>query len=464
MENQAPQAENTHYEIESLNRVDQFIGGIEESIPEISDKPEIKKAYIELVEQFGIRPEYFDDQSRAIALIGVASIWSELSDTDVDRRLMAADMVAILARDHSDKLSDIKKVFDAEDRICDDSTYKRAIDRYTDKELTERLEREIATGLLRDVRERLGVDEDNEDAFHLKVLSVAATTLPAYGLAEPSVDADDVDNIATRAHTIEWNKGLLERGAKFAREIGLDEGLIADAWVTRLDGEQYLCISSGFVEKLLDPELVNGTYDDKVTLAEARAVLEHEYTHTQGGVNIDDGIAGVMLEEVRAEQFAGNKLGYRDIKLFFSDLELVTGFSVNEAMNSYLKGGSGGEIYVQIANNVGVAKMAELIFALPSAYLNSEQANTFFKNINTQLGGLEGILEGVLASEMASGKQGEIEARVARVAEKLQAIVGQPGFSMTLEDVLRSRSSVGTPLVPGLIRDYVHKANSETAP
>jgi hypothetical protein len=172
-----------------------------------------------------------------------------------------------------------------------------------------------------------------------------------------------------------------------------------------------------FVEKILYQDQERAKYYDESSFNRDFAIFEHEYTHTQGGLNLDASISfGMSLEERRAEFFSGDKNGYQDIKGSLMDISAISGIKFIDDMENKIKGGSAAELYTNIAEQIGLDSMLELIIVPPKAYIS--ESRPLQAEAANYLGGLDGVTERIYNRLIAQGKQGEINARLDKWATK----------------------------------------------
>ena len=452
-----------------------------ERIPEINARPEIGEAGIQLIDEYGLKPSLFEDEGRSLVFAAIASREADRSDSSDDQahteKMYLSDAIALLASDHSDKLIDAKRLIDAEDTQFDETTRFRVYEKYTDVRLSHGISEAIRSrGLLDAVRSRLGVTDENEDPFQIRVLSIGSV-FQSRGLDAPAINYDDIDYtspddraLVDKAHEERnavqgWKDGLEQRATEFRKELGIPQ-YSSDAWVTEINGEKNLCISMPLAEKLLDESLTSGSQNYSVRDREMDiSILEHEYTHTQGGVNLDGkAVFGINLEELRAEYFSGNNLGYQDIKGLFRDYEVVTGQSVALEMSKLEKGGTPAEVYSRVANTVGLSETLSILLASPDNYVD-EQSNTFTKAVHEHIGGIDGVLGSVLDAQLGAGAKDAIEKRVDITAKRLNEIVNRPGSPIDLDFVENTRKRAGSHAVTELIVERareLQRANAES--
>lgn len=412
------------------------LGVLGQNVPEITQNIEaITESGKEIINQFGIKPELFEDEGRALIFASIANRWSgPKTEDDKAEKTFLHDSIALLAHAYSDKLTDAhKQITDNGGNRISDEAKLLAYDKYTDKELSVKLTEAIAGGLLDGVKERLEVNDENEDPYEIRVLSVDSGN-QTHGIYAPKPDYDLPNGhpdyqlaLDTYKQVEEWKKGLERRGISFANELGRDS-LFGPAWVTEIGGKRLLCISTGLAEKITNPGATENTdfYDEKDAERDF-AILEHEYTHTQGGLMLDREISfGINIEELRAEYFSGNRGGYQDIKSFFLDYATVVGEHPTTTFESLGKGGTCSEVFGDIANKAGLNRMLEVVMASPKNYIES-QSNKYAREAYTYLGGFDGVVGRLIEDQIAAGNSDQLEERIVKRAKKIAEYAGKDG-------------------------------------
>jgi hypothetical protein len=404
-------------------------------IPEMSEKKlQIAQEGRWLIDRLDVPSEFFEDKARGLVFSSIASRYAESRTIEGKEAQKKED--EFLATAAVALVSNFKKPNN--EKVQAEDAHKLAVyDKYTDNKLSQEIAEAINNGLLSDVQERMGITEENEDPYEVRVLTLDNEDgSNSYGLVAPIVEWDENksfeenrqamnENDIERSLIREQQQGLTERGKDFNSELGEDEGLqLAQAWVTKLNGKTLLCISMPLAEKLLDPALTdNAKFYTEDERARDMALLEHEYVHTQGGMNLDGELAfGIGAEELRAEHFSGNKHGYMDIKGFFTDLSLVTGFDMREVFNEMPKGGEAYYSYAFLARELGLNSMLEIMSIAPRNYC--EDPDKPQTRMNQYLGGFDGVTERVLRRRMEEGHTEVIEQRINENAKKIQDIAG----------------------------------------
>jgi hypothetical protein len=276
-------------------------------------------------------------------------------------------------------------------------------DKYTDRELSAELKQAVTNGLIDDVKTKLGVTAENESPYELRVLSIGSH-MTSNGIQAPNATQEIKDVING------WQNGLKDRKQEFGIERG--HQAIAPAWATEINGQVYLFVDMFIAEKILHPDVTaqDPSYGERERKAD-RAVLMHEYVHTQGGLNQDRELDfGLGLEELRAEEFSGNHFGYNDIKYFSQDLHVLTGRDLIAYFESKPKGGTPFEVYSGLASDIGLDRMLEVLMVLPHGY--ESEYHLLSDMIVDHIGGYDEIAARILEDKLKQGNGAEIEHRL----------------------------------------------------
>lgn len=434
----------------------------QQAVPELQLNHEAtQQAGAEIINTFGVRAELFKDPARSLVFSCIADRWSKIADKEPDRqeaeRDFLSDATALLAHEYADNLQDAHDAI-AEKSGRDEADILRAYDKYTDQQLTEELNGRIKNGLLDSVKQRLGVTAENEDQYEVRVLSINGHDGNYMGLSDEQIDWDNVPkdwnetqkiidehNITKNITDDHW-KRLADRAEEFAKAIG-SEGLFAPAWVTRLEGKTLLCLPQPVAEKILDQSLTENTpWYSQDDWERDFAFIEHEYTHTQGGFNLDHGVQyGINIEEVRAEFYSGNKQGYHDVKGLFQDISLVTGENMRNGFDGLEKGGTAAEMYASIAKAVGVDNTLDVLLAVPLNYAK-DQTNPYIGAAINHIGGYDGIIQRLIDREVKAGRSEEFEVRLNEKLERVTEIC--QGDPVSLLELMKN---YGTSVIPDLL-------------
>ncbi|MEI6481208.1 MAG: hypothetical protein WCO19_02785 [Candidatus Saccharibacteria bacterium] len=413
------------------------------SVEEFSH-PELAPAISELVNEFSINPTFFegeDAQARLVILSSFAFRYATLDKTDpkasnVREKEFIANGVYALAKDYTDAFDDIKKQTEVEaGHSRSEGNTTAVIDRYTQPDLTHDLTEKINNGMFDGVKSRMGITNDNEDPYEVHVLSITdgsdthgvgrKISEDRWPTAEEYRDDPVAANLKYDDSTYDldasrsWLKGLEKRTESFINETG--SNAVAAAFVVKNKNRTLLNVSAGYAEKIAyDNDLENRhEYYSENDLIRDSSIALHEYVHTQGGLATEGVFFGINLEERRAEYFAGDMQGYQDVKFFFNDLKLATGFDVLEYFDSHVKGGVKEDIYADIASVVGLDLLPDILTAAPGVYL-SNQSGSIHNEIADYTGGFSGVIGRILEkSKTDPALVAEIDKRVEQSAQKL---------------------------------------------
>jgi hypothetical protein len=459
-----PESQEKHSE--SINALGKQLTELACIVPELTERHlAIEASGAALIEQYGLKKEMFESPERTLVFLGLAARRSKQMYVDIDasEATYIDDSMLALAHNYSDELG-VRWTMSEERHEPPPEEAMRVYDRYTDRQLSEVLTKAINSGSLTDVKTRLGLTSENEVDFEIRVLTISGDGR-AHGLRpkfpeqlpkefrelQPVLDDYEV----TRKQVRDWEAGLKERGNTFATEMGADN-IFAEAWVSHIGDKQLLCLASPLAEKLLDRSLTeNASYYDNETFTRDWAILEHEFTHTQGGVLLDEDVNfGINVEELRAEHFSGNNQGYQDIKGLFLDYTTLTGQSLTDIMAALPKGGEPIDVYSSIANQVGVESMVELLQCSPKNYF-SAQSNPHNRAAFEHIGGYDGVLTKIHAGiEDQASIQSRIQMRADRVNE-VAARTSLTDYPMSTTDLLSWRRKFGLNYVTDLVQDKV---------
>jgi hypothetical protein len=384
------------------------LDGLSQDLPEIAEKRElILQGGQELIDEWQIKPEFFDDRSRAVFFAAIAernatvNTSGNTSNTAYKEKEFIANVTTMLAAPYSEYSEELQRAINPEDTYKDE-VIDALYDKFTNKEVTAELQTALDDNLLHNVRQRLGVTDENEDPYTLRVINVGQDST-MYGM-RPSLPANHFslksDDPLMQAYWEDmasfklYEKGIQRNTEEFLGSTGKDT--IPVAWVTHGDnGEAALNLPLPTAEKLLHADeilLDDNEFSNKDYVAEAQATLEHEYAHTQGGLFVNGLSFGIMAEERRAELMSGDKMGYQDAKgLIDVDMAALTGVLAAEYMKAHEKGGNPEEFYPLIAKKLGMQSALEFALVVPDAYMSDRRP--LQKQVNEYLGGINGFEE-----------------------------------------------------------------------
>jgi hypothetical protein len=284
-----------------------------------------------------------------------------------------ADLVMLTVGKHTKHKAEYEATT-AENAVSE-KVVQAAYDRFTQPEVTRDMDAFIRGPEFDNLRARLGVTD--ETTYEVRVLSVDSENSPTHKGIAPSSEYE--------SHR-EYSNGLKKNGKEFSEVLGR-KSMFAPAWVKNFgDGRQYLCLTLPTAEKVMYKDEERSDRYEEDDWSRDLALVEHEYTHTQGTLiqNIGPGIA---LEELRAEHFSGNMHGYLDIKKYFMGVRMLTGYN---AVNSFEKDGKpydSDTFFTEVAINLGLEGMLDCLTAIPANYAENEHASKYLKAVVAHNGG-----------------------------------------------------------------------------
>lgn len=316
-----------------------------------------------LIECSDIEPDFFDEKPAALVFAAIAKGFAD-GTSRPSRKAFLRSSLTTLTHQHSI----MQMVFYAREQQASvtDKQQHALYDEYTDREMTDELQACAASGELDGVRERLGLSADTERPFRILVLDVGSEFAH-----EGMADREEPDRLAR-------TKDFMTKWAMPANEE------LPPAWATVPDdGVATICIPKPLAMKIVDPSVIrNSAYK---RLDADRAILEHEYVHTQVRLLIANGLIGIMPHELAAEEFSGNLNGYQNMKSLAGGIEDLTGYSMMEDIRAVSKGEiSLYDMYAHIANAVGLEFMLQI--AMCSAGYGLRRPNVLRQQINAYTG------------------------------------------------------------------------------
>ena len=394
-----------------------------------------------MIDALDLKEDFFDDRTRATLFI-LAANKAARSDSYRDKE-NAADAALILSRFHSGETNGLDGILTPEvEEAVTDSERMAIYEKYTNKELSQRLEAAIKGDLIQDTRERLGItNPEDDDPFTVRVLAIAdeynmhGITPGRYNELEAELGMHGANDLLTDVSNLK--KELQQRYESFFQEQGM-EPIHGAAWVTTLEGKTQLCVMQPTAEKVLDRESVAGKseyYTDK-DLNTDRHLIAHEFVHTQGMISRDS--LGLSLEELRAEELAHGAAGYNEIKSFITDIKLVTGVDIREIIQeTFSSGGRGAEVYTRIAVELGVDTTLDIVSVLPGVYLSDKGGiSKLGRDMSLSTGGFNEIIKHLYEKTVEDGKGKAVEERFRKAADIIE------GFNNS-DMVLSMRSKYG---------------------
>ncbi len=401
-----------------------FDASLRASIDTLEGDTASREVMQEVTSSIDLKESFFEDEANILLFKAVAKEVSngELSERDHE---FYATAMTVIARDHSDVLG--TEFYKGINNLSVRSKAE-LYERFTNKQMSERLMSEIFDkGVIDKTIARLKPNGEPLEDIAVTVLNIANEN-NTIGFIHP-----DWDDHETRGDIERWKADLLNNSAALDRAIG-DESMPATlAWMETVEGKKTFFISLPDAEKGLDKVIMDelNSDDEHTRLV---SLVAHEFTHTQGGVN-DDAYVGIGLEELRAEEYSGNRGGYRDAKLFAKALGDVTGVDVTQLF----EGGNGGTktgLYEKIFAAYGTKLGLEVIMARPQAYKNNETSGVV-KNMDAALGSYSEIIEREVMRKISDDT--EKEKIVMRMADRRKRLI-KAGVSNYIIDGIYSES------------------------
>ncbi len=395
----------------------------------IEDKEGIATSLDSIRSEFEIDDTAFEEPRTALTLTAIADRLNRAEKSEIPHANKVAeleyiaDLVMLTVGDRT-AYKDHYLENNNENAVSDERV-RGAYDKFTQPEVTKDMEDFIHGEALDDLRQSLGIDE--EEPFDVRVLSIGADSYLTSGLAP---DADYGGNNAT---TEEINKGVEQYAKQKDYFAGLAkneetlntmmgrEGSFAPAWVTYVDGAKTLCLALPTAEKIMyRGEERSKSYTDGDWERDL-ALLKHEYTHTQKMVVNDGHIGiGIALEELRAEHFSGDKHGYTDIKKFFMAMRAAYGHSPKDSFELDGKPFDEEAFFTDVATNMGLEGLLDTLTAIPGNYAEDEHASRYVKAVVAHNGGsLDAQLQGIFNRVKAKDPTG-FEQRLDGMVDKLR--------------------------------------------
>ncbi|MBP9738703.1 hypothetical protein KBD20_03370 [Candidatus Saccharibacteria bacterium] len=429
--------------------------------------PEVQRCTELLIAEFGIKSEFFTDNegdARGLLLASIAANLAAFESSGMDARTnpveyeYIADLVMVIALNYVTGFDELVHEANADMHgEVTESQKASAIEKFKSVELSNALREAVKDrGLLNAPKEMMGITDLNEDDYELVVLSMSSNDDDVHHyqpeLDWPSIEDYNIDRVAAKAKdraatelgesAKTWRQGLLSRREAFAVESGYP--FVGSAFADTLDGKKYLCVTADVAERIIDRDttmLRDSDYNNSAYEHDL-AYLQHEYTHTQGGVFQTETYTGIALEELRAEHFSGNRQGYVDVKIFSQDIELVTGLNLRELLEGKVKGGSQSEVYSEIAAEVGLHNLIKILSILPTNYYEGS-SNKFQKRSMDFLGGNDGVIRGLFDEYTALYGEDTLKGFGDRITKKLSGS-DDPAFILNYR---RRFSQFGTQLL-----------------
>lgn len=423
-------------EVEASERIQSLdiLSAIETQGVMIDDREGVALSLDTLRSEFAIEDEALARPKNRLMLTAVAQYLNKTEKTEAPVGAKAAELeyVADLVMDTVGDYSGYKEQFQqtVESDVSEERV-RAAYDKFTQPEVSGEMDAFIRGPQFDELRKRLGVTE--EAPYEVRVLSIDDEDGgQSFGL-DPRIDWDDReaypshnDAIKEMEYRKDYKAGLVANGNAFNEALGR-EGSFAPAWVTTFeDGTKYLCLPLPMAEKVLYKDEARAEYYDQDAYDRDVAIVMHEYTHTQKGLNTGMHIGtGIALEELRAEHFSGDKHGYTDIKKFFTGMKMLTGFSPKDSLEAGGQGYDEEAFLLDIAKKAGLQGLLDCMSVVPANYAEDEDANPYLKAIVAHNGGglsehFKQLYDRTVAERGAEAVEANVSAFIDRVRDTLK--------------------------------------------
>lgn len=456
-----PRSEGQQFERDIYGQFDSQLAIVSSVIPEVNEQHDaIRQEGRQLIDQYGLKADFFDDMARVTIFSAIArrihtARAIESTQEVINEAFLIDDMMAVLTADYRTK--NFGDIYTEKRASLPEKELEDVLDRYTDNNLSAELTRAVEAGLFDGVRERMQITKEDEVPYRIRVLSIGGDVSTTYGIWTAVYETDSTKSRAEnerhfaeadieRSLLREQLKILNKRAKDFFTEIHSEHGVVPAFAYMPKEGMPQLCIAAPIAEKVLNPDITRGApfYKDKHR-ADDIAILEHEYAHTQGRLDIGSGVQiGIGLEELKAEYFSGDRHGYIDMKMFLEDMADITGFSIYDFFNRHPRGGNPTEIFSTLATRVGLSAMLDIVFTAPDGGYRTKRLTA----IHRRQGGYDGILEKLLQKSIERGDDGGAEERINRRVEWLD----QRDATMT-DATLELKKNLGLRFVSNIVRD-----------
>lgn len=405
---------------------------------EVADrKEELELAGAELIESFGVKPEFFEDESRAAiftSLAGNHASATKTKETDswtenTRKKEFVANAAFLLTRNFSTNSEELNALHEKQQLgesgvAFSEGLYGKVMEKYTDASLSkEIMEEATKAGVFTEVLAKLGINEKDATTIKVSVLST--------GRYSDDIDFLKEENGVTRQEANEWAKGLEKRAKKAAKELphmqDIELALKAAGFATTIDGEEHLVIPMAAAEAFLAGK--HGVKLDTNWRADrperVKSLLQHEFTHLQKSTRVE-GSFGYTIEERRAEYFSGDRSEYFQEKTFLTNLSLLNGKHIIKLFDEQAELRQAGQevsIYKMLMDTYGVDVMAQIAAAVPAVYMRYEKSE-FMKGMTQNLGTYDQIIAEQARALPADKKQEAL----ARVEQRIKAFSDRPNL------------------------------------
>lgn len=471
---------------------------------------EVRRKSLQMAEDMQLKPEFFNRPVNAIMLSAVAESWVSNEEhaayPDADRSHIVAeretlvDVVSILAGANSVILEEIGRHDEfSKDRyieeVNDPQEKERAdfLDAHVNTQLSEYVQSVLSeTGkgsFLYDQRDALGLTEETEEPFEVKVLDMATDVdmysahvqpvpeWPDYDISSQDLTPEeyaerkrngDVANEIYEANRKQTEK-LTQADDEYMAKFGERFGPLAGAFVCRdTDGKTKLYLRAPHamaLRKYFMNEAMPSDQNVASSINGIFAIIRHEFGHTQKSMTIGPHVQlGLILEERKAEFVSGDRLGYQDIKGMLTDLSLATDTRlVTDALGPSLKNKDPiSSFAAKAANSIGLRNTLLLLALKPLPYEHSLEHAKKFANLRHAQRSTDASSLDIPIRE-TTGRIGE-ETMNRGIDEWMRKIDAENGLSDFHEDFFPShRERLGLGISAVKIRDAVKRIREEKA-
>lgn len=367
------------------------------------DRESLLQAGKDLIEGHDIKPEFFEDPARSAMFLGVANKFSQIESGDQSEIEHIYDVLTLLAGEDS-AFAEVFRDSRTDNEKISEEKHSEIIAKFSNKEVARDLKDRIAKdGLLESTRKKMGITEETERPYEIYVLNITPSSgepdynyVRKYGTDDSGEWTEDQDVIDQQDNQSfeEYKKGLIEKSEEFRHLMKLDE--VPAAWARGMDGKSAIFIPLPLAERLAyADEPYRPGYWSEYGSAEDVATLRHEYAHTQAKMSAKVSYLGIGIEELKAEHYSGNGLGYNDIKKHFQMLGIVGGYSVKDVFESFGDGNplNAQNFYQELAKAGGLDLLYDATVSIPHGYCREGRISELQREIVEYSGGQDGIQE-----------------------------------------------------------------------
>ncbi|QQS19333.1 hypothetical protein IPL85_03525 [Candidatus Saccharibacteria bacterium] len=407
--------------------------GSETVTPEIEEQArEVTELTASIARDMQLNGSFFERPANTIMLTAIADSWFRnevaAADPNADRpRIIAerealVDIASMLAGKQAGTVRDIA--------IADPTSWHRYIEGASDPDQVERdmfvdsLVDPVLSDRIQNIltmtgegsfldaqRKALGVEGENEQAFRVRVLSVAESVDIYTAHIQPEPQYPDL-GWDYREHTDDENaahSATLDEAIKQSERNSAATKLLTDPYDVYMKrfGDKFGGLQPAFVDinedkipqvylrapqalaiiKYFNNEQFPEGSLERRDVEDIFAIVRHEYGHTQK--NMTFGVhnqLGLMVEERKAEYISGDKQGYQDVKNLFTDLSFATGVSVTKDIlaDALKQGDSLSAFLAPAAQKIGMRNAMLLMALKPLPYERYPQQAKEFVDLSKQ--------------------------------------------------------------------------------